>query len=447
MSTHKGTPRSVRSPGWIPTLLGVIYGLATTGTSALAVSLPQISGEFDISAGGAAWAISVYTVMLAVATPLHGRLADAYGLRVPLVVGVVTMAVGAVASALAPNFAFLIVARVVQGFGGASIAVLTTALLSVLWAEPQRGAALGRVTGVGATFSALGPLIGGALENIGGWRPAVALPALGLLALPYVARLAPSGGSGKRIDRTGALLVATAASGLVLLLQSPSSGPVTAITGAVLLAAGAPAVVARVRARPHGFLPRSVVTNPAVLHSAFAASAIPAGWFALLVGVPSVAAGWGWTPLATGLLMLPAAVVGLVAPSFCRRALARLGARPAITVACAIAALALPVAAVGVAMDFPPVLALGVALTAVAFGLGQPAMMSAVNEAVAATDRGVAIGVATLVSFTGASIGASLVGGLGGVASLSTVFLVLMTLPVLGLTVLRLAGRRRAALA
>ncbi|MEV7283271.1 MFS transporter [Streptomyces sp. NPDC093252] len=447
MTIDKDTPRGVRAPGWIPVLLGVIYGLATTGTSALAVSLPQVSGEFDVSASGAAWAISVYTVMLAVATPLHGRLADSYGLRVPLIVGMVTMSIGAVAAALAPSFPLLLVARIVQGFGGASIAVLTTALLSALWEGPQRGAALGRVTGVGATFSALGPLIGGALENLGGWRLAVTMPAVGLLALPYLARLAPSGGSGNRIDRTGALLVATAASGLVLVLQSPSAGVVTGIVGAVLLVSGVPAVVAWVRARPQGFLPRSVVSNPVVLRSAFAASAVPASWFAMLVGVPSVTASWGWTPLQTGLLMLPAAVVGLVAPTFCRKVLAKLGARLAISVSCSLAMLALLVAAAGAAMDSAPVLALGVALTTGSFALGQPSMMSAVSEAVDLTDRGVAIGIATLVSFTGASIGASLVGGLGGVASLSTVFLAMTALPVLGLAVLLLTGRRRAALA
>ncbi|GAA1703463.1 hypothetical protein [Streptomyces yatensis] len=62
-------------------------------------------------------------------------------------------------------------------------------------------------------------------------------------------------------------------------------------------------------------------------------------------------------------------------------------------------------------------------------------------------ERGVAIGVATLVFLIGASAGAALVGGLGGVASLSTVFLVLTALPVAGTAVLLLAGRRRTALA
>jgi MFS family permease len=437
----------VRSPGRTAALLGILFGLAATGTSAVAVCLPRLAAELGVGPSTAAWTISAYAVVLAVATPLHGRLADAYGIRVPLVVGVLAMAAGAIGSALAPSFPVLLVARVVQGFGGASIPVLATALVSAMWDGQQRGAALGRLAGVSATFSAMGPILGGALEDLGGWRLAMTLPALGLLAVPYLVRVAPTGGSGERIDRTGAALVAVAASGLVLLLQSPSSGPITAIVGAVLLAAGAPAVAAWVRARPHGFLPRDVATNPVLLRSAFATSAIPASWFALLVGVPIAAAGWGWTPLATGLLMLPAAAVGLITPWISRRALAALRPQRAIAVACPIAVAALLMAAVGIATASPALLALGVATVTVAFGFGQPAMISAVDEAVSAADRGVAIGVATLVFLVGASIGAALVGGLGEVAGLTAVFFVLTALPLAGLTVLLLGGRRRTALA
>ncbi len=436
--------RDVSSSGRTAALLGILFGLAATGTSAATVTLPQLAGELYITPSTAAWTISAYAVVLAVATPLHGRLADAYGIRVPLVLGVIAMAIGAIGSALAPSFPVLLVARIVQGFGGASIPVLATALVSAMWDGPERGAALGRIAGVSATFSALGPIMGGALEDLGGWRLAMTLPALGLVAVPYLLRSAPTGGSGERIDRIGAGLVAIAASGLVLLLQSPSSGRVTAVVGAALLAAGAPAVVAWVRKRPQGFLPRDVVTNPVLLRSAFATAAIPASWFALLVGVPLAAASWGWTPLATGLLMLPAAAVGLVTPWISRRALGRLGARRSIAVACPIAVAALLVAATGNAVASPALLALGVALVTVAFGFGQPAMISAVHGAVAAPDRGVAIGVATLVFLVGASVGAALVGGLGEVAGLATVFFVMMALPVAGLIVLLLGGRRPA---
>jgi MFS family permease len=438
-------PVYVQSPGRSAALLGLLFGLAGMSTSAVTVALPELAGELHISAATAAWMISGYTVALAVATPAHGRIADMIGIRLPLVIGTGGMAVGALVSALAPSFPVLLAARVLQGVGAAAIPVLATALISARWSGADRGAALGRIAGVAATLGSLGPLIGGGLEALGGWRWAVALPVLGVLAIPPLWRVSPAGGTGERIDSIGAALVAVAASGMVLLIQSPSSGLVTAGVGAALLVVGAPLLALRVRARPHGFLPREIVTNITVLRSAFAAAAVPASWFALLLGVPLAAASWGWTPLATGTLLVPAAVVGFVSPAIARTLLARLGPRRSIALACPTAVLALLVAAAGALAQAPVLLALAVMLVSAAFGVGQPAMLSSVGAAVPTGQRGVALGIATLVFLTGASVGAALVGGLAGVIGVSGAFCVLVALPLAGLLGLLLGGPDRVA--
>lgn len=440
------TPRStVLSTGRLAVLLGLLFGLAGSSTSAVTVALPQLAADLHIGASTAAWIISGYTVALAVATATHGRVADMVGIRAPLCVGVAAMAVAAVVAALAPSFPVLMAARVVQGSGAAAVPVLATALISVRAEGEARTAALGRVAGVSATVSALGPLAGGALEAVAGWRWAVALPAVGALALPVLWRAAPAGGSGERIDVRGAVVVAMAATGLVLLIQSPSAGVVTAAVGAVLLVVGVPAVWMHVRARPEGFLPRVVVTNGTVLRSSFATAAIPASWFALLLGVPLTAASWGWSPLATGALLLPSAAIGFVSPRVARAVIDRVGARRAIAVACPTAAVALLVAAGGAAVSSAVLLSGAVALVTVAFGVGQPAMISAVGAAVPAARRGVALGVATLVFLVGASVGAALVGGLAEVVGVPTALLVLVALPVAGSVTLLLGGRHDRA--
>ncbi len=434
----------VHSSGRAAVLLGLLFGLAGTSTSAVTVALPELAGELGVTAATAAWIVSGYTVALAVATPTHGRLADMVGIRLPLVIGVVAMAAGALVAALAPSFPVLMAARIVQGAGAAAVPVLGTALISARWSGPEQGAALGRVAGVAATLSALGPLAGGGLEALGGWRWALALPVVGLLALPALWRAAPAGGSGERIDTLGAVLVAIAASGLVLLIQSPSAGPVAAVLGAALLAVGGPLVALRVRTRPDGFLPRAIITNGTVLRSAFAAAAVPASWFALLLGVPLAAASWGWSPFATGLLLLPAAAFGFASPPVARRLLARIGPRRTIAIACPTAIVALLVAALGGATTSPVLLALAVVLVTTAFGIGQPAMISSVGAAVPAAQRGVALGIATLVFLTGASVGAALVGGLSGVVGIPIAFCLLVALPVAGIVTLLLGEPDRA---
>jgi MFS family permease len=295
------------------------------GSAGVAVALPALDADLGLSTGGSAWVISVYALTLAVATAVYGRVADLTGSRLPLVFGVSLMTGGALLGALAPTFGVLLTARLLQGAGAASVPVLGMAIVSARYTGKVRANALGQVAGLAAAVGALGPLAGGLVEDLVGWRGAVALPALGLLVVPALWRATPTEGSGSRLDLLGAVLVAATASGLVLLVQSPSSGAVVAATGAALLALGFPLVALRVRRRPEGFLPRAVMTEPAVVRSSLAASAMPAGWFALLIAVPSVLAARGWEPVHIGLALVPSAVTGFLAPRVAGPVLARIG--------------------------------------------------------------------------------------------------------------------------
>ncbi len=425
-----------RAAGRVATVIGVLFGLAGTGTSAVSVALPELAAGLGVGVASAAWVISAYAVALAVLTAVHGRIADIVGVRGPLVVGVVLMATGALVAAAAPTFPLLIAGRVLQGVGAAAVPVLGMALISARWDGATRASALGRVTGTTAVLSSLGPVLGGALDAAGGWRWTLVLPVAALLALPVLWRAAPAGGRPERFDVLGAVCVAVAATGLVLLIQSPSTGIVVAVVGAVLLATGVPAALARIQARPDGFLPRVIVTNGVVLRSAFAAAAIPAGWFALLVAVPLVLAAQGWSPLDIGLVLAPSALLGLLMPYVTRRVLPRWGADRTLAVACPVTVVALLVAALGAATGTPPLLVVAVASLTVAFGIGQPAMILGVSGAVHPEQRGVALGLTTLVFLAGAGVGAAVVGGLGEVLGLGGALSMLVLLPIAGTLVM-----------
>jgi predicted MFS family arabinose efflux permease len=88
------------------------------------------------------------------------------------------------------------------------------------------------------------------------------------------------------------------------------------------------------------------------------------------------------------------------------------------------------------------VLVAGVVVVTGAFGLGQPALMESVGEAVEPAVRGVALGVATLVFLVGGGVGSAVVGGLGQVVGIADSLLVLALLPLGGVLVL-LAGSLR----
>jgi MFS family permease len=433
-------PPTASDAGRVAVLVGLLFGLAGMGSAAVAVALPAVAADFGLTTGGSTWVISLYALMLAVATAVYGRVADLAGIRLPLAVGVSLMTTGAVLGALAPSYEVLLSARVLQGAGAAAVPVLAMALVSARYEGSVRSAALGRVVGVAAAVSCLGPLAGGVVADAFGWRAAVALPVLGLLVVPVLWRSIPTQGSGARLDLVGAVLVALTAAGLVLLVQSPSAGLVVAAVGVTLLALGVPAVTAQVRRRPEGFLPRAVITNGVVLRSAFAAAAVPAAWFALLIAVPAVLVGRGWSPLQVGLALVPSAVTGLLAPRFAAPVLVRLGARRSLAAAGLTAAAALAVAAAGAAVGSAAVLVLGVIGVTGAFGLGQPALMQAVGEAVEPAVRGVALGLATLVFLVGGGVGSAFVGGFGEVVGTAWALLLLAAVPLVGVVAVARQG-------
>jgi MFS family permease len=431
----------------ISVLLGLLFGLAGMGSSSAAVALPLMADDLGVGVGVGAWTISLYVLMLAVTTAVYGRVSDLVGIRLPLIFGVALMVGGALVSAFAPNFGTLLVARMFQGAGAAAIPTLGVALLSRRYDGAVRGLALGRLAGMAAAVSCLGPFIGGAVENAFGWRAVMALPILGALVLPFLWHALAGGGTGARLDLVGAVLVAGTAGGLVLLVQSPTTGAAVAVVGLLLLVLGAPAVAFRVRHRPCGFLPLSVVRNGTVVRSALAAAAVPAAWFALLIAVPAVLVGHGWEAWEVGLLLIPSAVFALFVPRIVGPLLARIGAANALAISGVTASAALLLAAIGTALLLPVVLAVSVSLVTIAFGLGQPAMSAAVGDAVQVDVRGVALGVATLLFLVGGSVGSAVVAGLGDVLGVPASVGLLAVLPVLGLIALAPEMRRTRVLA
>jgi hypothetical protein len=283
-----------------------------------------------------------------------------------------------------------------------------------------------------------------------GWRAVMALPILGLLVIPFLWHALHDEGTGARLDVLGAVLVAATAAGLVLVVQSPSTGVAVAVIGVALMVLGTPAVTARVRRRPDGFLPLSVVRNATVVRSALAAAAVPAAWFALLIAMPAVLVGeGGWEAWEVGLAMLPSAAVALVVPRTAGPLLNRIGPPAALAVSGAIASVALGVAALGAHWLSAPALVVAIVLVTFAFGLGQPALSASVGDAVDLDVRGVALGVATLLFLVGGSVGSAVVGGLGEVLGIGGSLGALAVLPLLGLVALApvLRGARRAPVA
>lgn len=134
------------------------------------VALPFLQRELDATAIGVQWVVESYSLFLAALLLVGGSLGDRYGRRLILVIGIVVFAIASVACGFSLTISQLIVARAIQGIGGALLVPGSLALISASFSEEQRGRAIGTWSGFSAITTAIGPVIGGWLVENVSWR-------------------------------------------------------------------------------------------------------------------------------------------------------------------------------------------------------------------------------------------------------------------------------------
>ncbi len=425
------------SPRRVATTLGVLVALTVIGSSAVAVAIPVVRRDLDLTVSDAAWIFAVFQLAFAISTATFGRLADLQGLRRPLLIGITLMAAGSVMVGLAPNLGVLLVGRAVQGIGGGAVPVLANGIIGARFDGAARTATFGTVIAVVSAVSGSGPVIGGGIEALLGWRWVFAIPAVGVLMIPAILPLAPTDRSPGTFDVRGAVSSALAITGFLLVLQSPSAGPVVGLVGGVLLLGGGPVAVAHIRQTPRGFLPRDVVTDPTIVRAALVGAACLGGYFAALFAIPElVSEAFGWTPLQIGLALLPAAAMGAVASRVAGKVVAGSGHFRVVAVVAGLAAVAMVGAAVGSGTIV--LLVLGLAGASIGFGGANVAMTDRVTLAAPEGTANVTLGVFNMVQFAGGAVGSALIGGLSGLLPLEGALAASAVLPlaaaVIGLT-------------
>lgn len=175
-------------------VLALAMLLAALGTSIANVALPALARDLAAPYAQVQGVVTAYLAALTLSVVLAGRLGDRLGLKRVLAAGLALFAAGALACALAPGFWALVAARAVQGMGAAVMMVLAMALMRQSAGPGAMGRAMGLLGTVSALGTALGPVLGGALLPLAGWRGLfwLQLP-LGLLALGLALVVLPQG--------------------------------------------------------------------------------------------------------------------------------------------------------------------------------------------------------------------------------------------------------------
>ncbi|MFH8616724.1 MFS transporter [Streptomyces sp. NPDC017979] len=176
--------------------------MALLDSTVVNVALPHIGDDLNTDLAALQWTVNAYMLTLAGLILLGGALGDRYGRRKVFVIGVVWFALGSLLCGLAPNGISLIVARALQGVGGALLTPGSLAIIQASFHPDDRARAVGLWSGFGGVGAAIGPFVGGWLVDGPGWRWVFLINVpLAALCVPIALRHVPESRDPQALDR------------------------------------------------------------------------------------------------------------------------------------------------------------------------------------------------------------------------------------------------------
>ena len=200
---------------------------------------PALQSALGATIAQVQWVVESYALFLAALLLIGGSLGDIYGRRKIFVAGVVLFSAASIWCGLAANIQQLILARGLQGIGGALLVPGSLALISASFPQEERGRAIGTWSGFTSITAAIGPVLGGWFIQHGSWRWVFFINVPLGLAVVWIAlwKVPESRASqhSQQFDWVGALLAALGFGGIVFALIE--SVPLAGIAGGIALIA------------------------------------------------------------------------------------------------------------------------------------------------------------------------------------------------------------------
>jgi DHA2 family methylenomycin A resistance protein-like MFS transporter len=412
----------MRSRGVVLTVMCVGYFLVLLDVTIVNLALPSIDTGLGAGVSGLQWVVDGYAVALAALLLAAGTTGDLLGHRRTVLAGLVVFGVASLGCAAAPTTGVLVAARVVQGVGAALLLPGTLAIISRAFPGREQARAIGAWAAVGSIALPAGPLLGGLLVELFGWRAvfAVNLPVV-VVSFAVAARVvredrAPSD---RRLDVPGLVLGAlTLGSTTLAVIDLGHDGwswtAGVALVVAVLTACGF--VAAELRASDP-MLPLGLFRRPAFTTANAVAGTMNLGTLGTLFVMTSyLQVVQGRSALATGLALFPLfAPLPVLAP-LTGRVTSRTGPRRPMAVGLVTSAVGMLLLLrtgtdTSYAVLLPALLLWGIGL-----GVLTPAVVAAAVASVEPTRAGLATGLNNTARQAGGALGIAAYGAVAGPA-------------------------------
>jgi len=156
--------------GWAMLALSIALTMAVLDGAIANIALPTITSELHTRPAAAIWVVNAYQLAVTISLLPFAALGELYGYRRVFVAGLAVFTLGSFACAASGSLETLIVARIVQGFGGAGIMAVNNALLRFIYPRHQLGRGIGVNALVAATSAAIGPTVAAAILSVATWQ-------------------------------------------------------------------------------------------------------------------------------------------------------------------------------------------------------------------------------------------------------------------------------------
>jgi EmrB/QacA subfamily drug resistance transporter len=204
---------------WTLATLGLAQLMVVLDATIVNIALPSAQADLGFDDADRQWVVTAYALAFGGLLLLGGRLADMFGRRRTLLIGLAGFALASALGGAATGFGTLVAARALQGAFGALLAPSALSLLTITFSDPkERGKAFGIFGGIAGAGAAVGLLLGGVLTEYASWRwclyvnVPIAIVA-GLGAMRFVRKVAPA--SDVHLDIPGVITAVLGLGGLV----------------------------------------------------------------------------------------------------------------------------------------------------------------------------------------------------------------------------------------
>jgi EmrB/QacA subfamily drug resistance transporter len=331
---------------WVIAAASLGSGMAFLDSTVMNVALPAVQIELGASAREVQWSYGAFALVLSALILVGGTLGDRFGRRRLFVIGAAIFGAASLWCALVPDPGLLVVARTVQGLGGALLIPASLAIVGASFEGKQRARAIGAWGALSGLAMAVGPVLGGLLVEYVSWRAAFLMaPAMAIVAIPIALSHVPESRDpdARRLDLAGAILATSGMAGVVYaLIESSARGYGDARVLAALVL-GLIALSAFVLVEQHA---RNPMVPPSLFHSRSftGANLVTLLFYIALTGslffLPFLMMQvHGYSAFVAGSVFLPFVAMALVIGRFSGRISARFGAKlPLIVASLAVAA-------------------------------------------------------------------------------------------------------------